>query len=421
MKKVYVFDMNNEFIKIGISVDVKKRASSISSSSGYAVLRHYESALMSDDDARAIERDLHAHFKTYRALGEFFKITFEEACDELNKRAELNKLKTAGPVNLKKRERTQTECVTDIMRKFVKKNCTTDRNKSGFSGGGIFRTVFLEAFIEWFNAHSNTFACEKEYFGGSLEAAMEMRRVHDDCRWFTVRFYCRATGEELFATEGFDILSEAVNDSDVYNFKVRAVHTDKIRRYYYDDRQEEFYSGIYWRQGTPQEQALQQRVQRVRDAFTGLDQQAKDSIIGGFVNNVIEHIKPSLLSRRDSFYDLFQPHGLCFGAFVDKVVRHIEDNLCKLCGENFRVHIESERVPLGVFMKEEYGGGLSWSLAPYSRHRGIIVHPFTYDLDDDKIGVYYGSFTQIIQRYCPLEVFADRWGLRVRHTGKVGA
>ena len=102
MKKVYVFDMNNEFIKIGISVDVKKRASSISSSSGYAVLRHYESALMSDDDARAIERDLHAHFKTYRALGEFFKITFEEACDELNKRAELNKLKTAVPVNLKR-------------------------------------------------------------------------------------------------------------------------------------------------------------------------------------------------------------------------------------------------------------------------------------------------------------------------------
>lgn len=88
-KCVYVFGTNNDTVKIGVAVDVEKRISAIEHASGAEVLKYCATALMNAKKAFEIESACHKHFKDKRLKGEFFKITFDEACAELQKHAEI--------------------------------------------------------------------------------------------------------------------------------------------------------------------------------------------------------------------------------------------------------------------------------------------------------------------------------------------
>lgn len=83
-KAVYVFDMGNGNIKIGVSVNVSDRKATISNSSGLPINRYCHTAQLSVKQAMQIEGRCHHHFWEQHTLGEFFKITYEEARDYLS-------------------------------------------------------------------------------------------------------------------------------------------------------------------------------------------------------------------------------------------------------------------------------------------------------------------------------------------------
>lgn len=76
-------------MKIGVTADIGRRMSVIEHSSGAEVLKYCNTALMDAKNAFKIENACHKHFKDNRLKGEFFKITFDEACAELQKHAEI--------------------------------------------------------------------------------------------------------------------------------------------------------------------------------------------------------------------------------------------------------------------------------------------------------------------------------------------
>lgn len=88
LKCVYVLEMNSDLVKIGQTNNVQRRIKSISSSSGFKILKHYETDFVDSKNAREIEKACHEAFADRRTSGEFFDITFEEACEELNKYAD---------------------------------------------------------------------------------------------------------------------------------------------------------------------------------------------------------------------------------------------------------------------------------------------------------------------------------------------
>lgn len=84
-KCVYVLGMNNETVKIGVTQDFQQRVRTIISGSGLEVLKSHHSHYMPSSAAFKIESKLHTKFKDHRVKGEFFRISFPEACDELQK------------------------------------------------------------------------------------------------------------------------------------------------------------------------------------------------------------------------------------------------------------------------------------------------------------------------------------------------
>ena len=86
MMWVYAFKMDNGTVKIGASGDVALRARTIAGSSGHEVLAEHHTFLAPERLAYDIERQCHETFKDRRAKkGEYFNISFEEACCELDK------------------------------------------------------------------------------------------------------------------------------------------------------------------------------------------------------------------------------------------------------------------------------------------------------------------------------------------------
>lgn len=79
--KIYVFQLNNGTIKIGISRDINRRIQTIQGNSGLTITQY---AITSDPltsyEARRIEAICHNHFYETRTRGEFFRISFDEAC-----------------------------------------------------------------------------------------------------------------------------------------------------------------------------------------------------------------------------------------------------------------------------------------------------------------------------------------------------
>lgn len=79
----YAFEMSDGTTKIGISHEPNKRTKNVSSTTKHGVLRVYQTQPAPLDLIRTIEATCHARFAASRVHGEFFNITFEEACAEL--------------------------------------------------------------------------------------------------------------------------------------------------------------------------------------------------------------------------------------------------------------------------------------------------------------------------------------------------
>ncbi len=89
LKCVYAFEMSNDTVKIGYTKNIRQRMQTISSGSGLEILNGYATEFVDSEIAYQIEQACHETFDAYRVKGEFFRISFKEACAELNKYAEI--------------------------------------------------------------------------------------------------------------------------------------------------------------------------------------------------------------------------------------------------------------------------------------------------------------------------------------------
>ena len=83
---VYALELDNGWVKIGMSNDVDTRKWSIRRKLQLTTLRSYHSDFMPRQKAHQIEKSCHKFFHdglVYRR--EYFNITFEEACAEINR------------------------------------------------------------------------------------------------------------------------------------------------------------------------------------------------------------------------------------------------------------------------------------------------------------------------------------------------
>lgn len=79
-KHLYVIQMSNGSVKIGIAYDIKRRYSQIQASSGMKITEHWESGLI--EDAYVLETALHRKYRDKRLNGEYFDINYEEAVEQ---------------------------------------------------------------------------------------------------------------------------------------------------------------------------------------------------------------------------------------------------------------------------------------------------------------------------------------------------
>lgn len=86
-KCVYAFEMENSTVKIGYTGNIRQRMQTISSSSGLEIINGYATEFVDSEIAYSIEQACHETFDAYRTKGEFFRISFDEACCELEKYA----------------------------------------------------------------------------------------------------------------------------------------------------------------------------------------------------------------------------------------------------------------------------------------------------------------------------------------------
>lgn len=82
---VYVFRLGNDTTKIGVTADLVDRARGVERSSGSKVVRIHNSDFVDRELALKLEKALHNKFSFQRLEGEFFSVTFEAACRELER------------------------------------------------------------------------------------------------------------------------------------------------------------------------------------------------------------------------------------------------------------------------------------------------------------------------------------------------
>ena len=83
-RHVYIFDMGNGTVKIGISKNVAARRNTMMHNSGLFIGRWCYTNALTDDRAFLIESRCHVFFKEHRTLGEFFRIPFADARAKLS-------------------------------------------------------------------------------------------------------------------------------------------------------------------------------------------------------------------------------------------------------------------------------------------------------------------------------------------------
>lgn len=77
---VYIFSFDDRFCKIGISNNIETRRKTKMNETGRAIQQWAYSEIFPRGDAEAIESRCHEHFAAFRTRGEFFTISFDEAC-----------------------------------------------------------------------------------------------------------------------------------------------------------------------------------------------------------------------------------------------------------------------------------------------------------------------------------------------------
>lgn len=75
-KQIYVIELSNGLVKIGVSSNIKKRFNAIEKGSGSHIL-HEE--LFNSDNPIKVEFKMHKHFLEQRTNGEFYNCDFNEA------------------------------------------------------------------------------------------------------------------------------------------------------------------------------------------------------------------------------------------------------------------------------------------------------------------------------------------------------
>ena len=80
---VYIFEMSNGTVKIGISNNVPYRVKAVEGETHLKVMDIYYRAVESRKKALAIETALHNYFAAQCVQGEYFLIDFEEACTQI--------------------------------------------------------------------------------------------------------------------------------------------------------------------------------------------------------------------------------------------------------------------------------------------------------------------------------------------------
>ena len=78
---VYVLLMSNGAIKIGRTKHFNKRQKTISLSSGLEVTKYWHTQMVDIKKASRSENMAHKHFKEHRNKGEFFSVSYKDACN----------------------------------------------------------------------------------------------------------------------------------------------------------------------------------------------------------------------------------------------------------------------------------------------------------------------------------------------------
>lgn len=95
---VYIFSLNNGTVKIGMSNNVIRRARTVIGHSGLDIIQWCSTDELTNIEARQIEADCHRHFANRRIKGEFFNLTFDEACVYLQSKVKAPLIQCKGEV-----------------------------------------------------------------------------------------------------------------------------------------------------------------------------------------------------------------------------------------------------------------------------------------------------------------------------------
>lgn len=83
-KAVYVIRMSNGTIKIGVSQDIETRLRTLANTSGMEIVESYHTEYVEPKTAFKVEHLCHKKFNGSRKRGEYFGISFKDACKAVN-------------------------------------------------------------------------------------------------------------------------------------------------------------------------------------------------------------------------------------------------------------------------------------------------------------------------------------------------
>ena len=363
MKRVYVFDMDNDLVKIGIAQDVKQRISGVEHASGFAVVHHYETELFPNKLAREIERALHGYFNDYRTHGEFFAISFEEACSVLVEKArrcgdwnisdcdenewskidldadrecdgddeyngEDDEFDTAEYANFDsiRYRRLAESVVTQQLKVFVKQFCEFKKNWF------VTEKDFLKDFASWFNSHNRRY---------HLFGSRDPLRICDTFRVKLSGHFWTHNAMKIF--EG-----------------IRVRHSEDLGI---------CYVGLAWKEGTPRAEIFQQQRNTVAAFLNRIKNEQQEGVMFGLLSKFVDE------GVRNNFRfpgkccckpeDFFSPKGADGYDFFRSFCRYAEERLTELCGYKILAGDDSDSFQVETICVASYEYELDYVYVPF--------------------------------------------------------
>ena len=77
---VYVLELKNNTVKIGVTQNIERRKSELQRQSGLEICREWHTDLLDRNIAYKVETLCHDEFKEQRGIGEYFTVPFDDAC-----------------------------------------------------------------------------------------------------------------------------------------------------------------------------------------------------------------------------------------------------------------------------------------------------------------------------------------------------